>query len=76
MSTGGSIVNVSSMAAEQALTRVGGYGAAKAAVESITRWWAVVPARRGTGIRVNAIAAAAVPVRNMGGIAQNGPFEP
>jgi NAD(P)-dependent dehydrogenase (short-subunit alcohol dehydrogenase family) len=56
MQPGGSIVNVSSMAAGHALTRVGGYGAAKAAVESITRWWAVELARRGTGIRVNAIA--------------------
>jgi NAD(P)-dependent dehydrogenase (short-subunit alcohol dehydrogenase family) len=53
---GCSIVNVSSMAASAALTRVGGYGAAKAAVESLTRWWAVELARRGTGIRVNAIA--------------------
>ncbi len=44
------------MAAGRALTRVGGYGAAKAAVESITRWLAVELARRGTGIRVNAIA--------------------
>ncbi len=55
-SAGCSIVNVSSMAAGHALTRVGGYGAAKAAVESITRWLAVELARRGTGIRVNAIA--------------------
>jgi NAD(P)-dependent dehydrogenase (short-subunit alcohol dehydrogenase family) len=54
--SGCSIVNVSSMAATRALTRVGGYGAAKAAVESITRWLAVELARRGTGIRVNAIA--------------------
>jgi NAD(P)-dependent dehydrogenase (short-subunit alcohol dehydrogenase family) len=53
---GCSIVNVSSMAASHALTRVGGYGAAKAAVESLTRWWAVELARRGTEIRVNAIA--------------------
>ena len=56
LSEGGSIVNVSSMAATRALTRVGGYGAAKAAVESYTRWLAVELARRGTGIRVNAIA--------------------
>jgi NAD(P)-dependent dehydrogenase (short-subunit alcohol dehydrogenase family) len=55
-SAGCSIVNVSSMAAGRAITRAGGYGAAKAAVESITRWIAVELARRGTGIRVNAIA--------------------
>ena len=55
-SAGCSIVNVSSLAATGGLTRVGGYGAAKAGVESITRWLAVELARRGTGIRVNAIA--------------------
>ena len=51
-----SIVNVSSMAATRALTRVGGYAAAKAAIESLTRSLAVELARRGTGIRVNAVA--------------------
>jgi NAD(P)-dependent dehydrogenase (short-subunit alcohol dehydrogenase family) len=55
-SVGCSIVNVSSMAATRALTRVAGYAAAKAAIESITRSFAVELARRGTGIRVNAIA--------------------
>jgi NAD(P)-dependent dehydrogenase (short-subunit alcohol dehydrogenase family) len=55
-SKGCSIVNVSSMAATRALTRVGGYGAAKAAIESATRSLAIELARRGTGIRVNAIA--------------------
>jgi NAD(P)-dependent dehydrogenase (short-subunit alcohol dehydrogenase family) len=51
-----SVVTVSSMAADRALTRVGGYGAAKAAVESLTRWLAVEWAVRESGIRVNAIA--------------------
>jgi NAD(P)-dependent dehydrogenase (short-subunit alcohol dehydrogenase family) len=50
------IVNISSLAADRALTRVGGYGAAKAAVENLTRWLAVELGRRDTGIRVNAIA--------------------
>ncbi|MDQ2943444.1 MAG: SDR family oxidoreductase [Candidatus Dormibacteraeota bacterium] len=56
-SGGGSIVNVSSMASARALTRVAGYGAAKAAVENLTRWLAVELGRRHRGlIRVNAIA--------------------
>lgn len=56
-SGGGSIVNVSSMASTRALTRVAGYGAAKSAVENLTRWLAVELGRRhGGSIRVNAIA--------------------
>jgi NAD(P)-dependent dehydrogenase (short-subunit alcohol dehydrogenase family) len=53
----GAIVNISSMAADRALTRVVGYGAAKAGVESLTRWLAAEMARRyGADVRVNAIA--------------------
>jgi len=53
----GSIVTISSMAAQRALTRVAGYSAAKGAIDSFTRWLAVDLARRyGAGLRVNGIA--------------------
>lgn len=53
----GSIINISSMAAFRPLTRIVGYGSAKAAVSNFTQWLAVEMARKyGEGIRVNAIA--------------------
>lgn len=53
----GAIINISSMASQKILTRVLGYGNAKAAVDNFTKWLAVDLAQKhGAGLRVNAIA--------------------
>ena len=53
----GAIVNISSMAAQRALSGIMGYSVAKAAIDNFTRWLAVdLAARYGEGLRVNAIA--------------------
>ena len=53
----GAIVNISSLAAQQAITRELGYNMAKCAIEGYTKWMAGELAQRyGDGVRINAIA--------------------
>jgi NAD(P)-dependent dehydrogenase (short-subunit alcohol dehydrogenase family) len=53
----GIIINISSMTAIRPLTRVVGYGVAKAAISNFTQWLSVEMAKKfGEGFRVNAIA--------------------
>ena len=53
----GSIINISSMASSQSISRVVGYSLAKAGIDNFTKWMALELATKyGDGIRVNAIA--------------------
>jgi NAD(P)-dependent dehydrogenase (short-subunit alcohol dehydrogenase family) len=53
---GGSIVNISSVSSQQAVTKVLGYSMGKAAVDCYTKWFAVEAANRfGDKIRMNSI---------------------
>lgn len=53
----GSIVNISSMASQRAITKVLGYSMGKAAIDCYTKWFAVELANRfGDKIRMNSIA--------------------
>lgn len=54
---GSSIVNISSMASQRAITKVLGYSIAKSAIDCYTKWFAVEMGKRyGDAIRMNAIA--------------------
>ncbi len=54
---GGSIVNISSMASQRAITRVLGYSLAKSAIDSYTKWFAMELGNRYKDVvRMNAIA--------------------
>ncbi len=53
----GAVLNITSMSAARAITRVAGYSTAKSGIEAFTRWLAVEAALKfGEGIRVNAIS--------------------
>lgn len=53
----GVIVNIASMASFRPITRVVGYGAAKAAIVNFTEWMAIEMSKKfGEGLRVNGIA--------------------
>lgn len=52
----GSIVNISSVSAKRALSRVLGYGMGKAALDCYTKWMAVeMAARHGDSLRINGL---------------------
>lgn len=53
----GNIINISSMTATQAVTRVFGYSVSKSGIDSFTRWMSTeLTMKFGDGLRVNAIA--------------------
>jgi NAD(P)-dependent dehydrogenase (short-subunit alcohol dehydrogenase family) len=53
----GCIINISSMTATQAVTRVFGYSVSKSGIDSFTRWMSTeLTMKFGDGLRVNAIA--------------------
>ena len=68
---GGSIVNISTMAATIGMSGLAAYGASKAAVESLTRAWTAEYAAR--GVRVNTVAPG--PTRTPASVAMGEMFD-
>jgi NAD(P)-dependent dehydrogenase (short-subunit alcohol dehydrogenase family) len=69
----GSIVNVTTIAAHRGLPNTSVYGATKAALDSLTRTWAVELAKN--GIRVNAVAPGHTKTENVTGMIGEERFE-
>jgi NAD(P)-dependent dehydrogenase (short-subunit alcohol dehydrogenase family) len=70
---GGSIVNVTTIAAQRGIPGTAAYGSTKAAVESLTRTWAVEFG--GLGVRVNAVAPGHTRTQNVAGMIGEESFE-
>lgn len=71
MNDGGGIINISSGHTRVALARYSAYGSMKAAIESVTRYWAVELAPR--GIKSNVIAPGAIATDFSGGVVRDNP---
>ncbi|MFG2363849.1 SDR family NAD(P)-dependent oxidoreductase [Streptomyces mirabilis] len=70
---GGSIVNVTTIAAQRGIPGTAAYGSTKAAVESLTRTWAVEFG--GLGVRVNAVAPGHTRTQNVSSLIGEESFE-
>ena len=68
---GGSIVNISSVAATIAFPAIGGYSATKSAIDRLTRVAAMESGKLGYGVRVNCIFPGLVPTAMGAGLAND-----
>jgi 3alpha(or 20beta)-hydroxysteroid dehydrogenase len=68
---GGSIINVSSVAATIAFPGIGGYSATKSAVDRLTRVAAMEAGKLGLGVRVNCVYPGLVPTAMGAGLAKD-----
>lgn len=68
---GGSIINISSVAATIAFPGIGGYSATKSAVDRLTRVAAMEAGKLGLGVRVNCVYPGLVPTAMGAGLAKD-----